>query len=107
VYSNSSPSPSLYCVEIKRHPRDLGLSIVFAATSKLAATQAVLRLYPEYKHSLVLMDVYRARWVEVDFDSGRTIVVKRQRFEVPPCLAAGDKPERKKLPRIEEEGGVQ
>jgi hypothetical protein len=68
-----------------------------------------LRLFPEFKHSLVLMQVYRARYIEHDWDSGRTIVVKQKRRpEVPPCVAAEAKPERKKLPRLEdEEGGAQ
>jgi hypothetical protein len=68
----------------------------------------VLRLFPEFKHSFVLMQVYLARYVELDWDSGRSIVVKqRRRPKVPPCVAAEAKPERKKLPRLEDEGGVQ
>jgi hypothetical protein len=54
------------------------------------------------------VQVYLARYVELDWDSGRSIVVKqRGRPEVPPCVAAKAKPERKKLPRLEDEGGVQ
>ena len=68
----------------------------------------VLRLYPEYRHRAVQVQVYLARYVELDWDSGRSIVVKqRGRPEVPPCVAAKAKPERKKLPRLEDEGGVQ
>jgi len=68
----------------------------------------VLRLFPEYKHSFVLMQVYLVRYVELDWESGRTIVVKqRRRPEIPPCVAAEAKPERKKLPRIKDEGGVE
>ena len=64
-----------------------------------------MRLFPEYRQSLVLMQVYLARYVELDWESGRSIVVKqRRRPEVPPCVAAEAKPERKKLPRIEEGG---
>lgn len=108
VYSKFSPSPELYCVEIQRHPQDLGISVVLPATCELMARHAVLRLFPEYKHSLVLMQVYLAQYAEIDWDSGRTIVVKqRRRPEVPPCVAAETKPERKKLPRLEDEGGVQ
>jgi hypothetical protein len=68
----------------------------------------VLRLFPEYKHGFPLMQVYLAQYVELDWDSGRSIVVKqRRRPEVPPCVSAEAKPESKKLPRLEEEGGVQ
>lgn len=64
----------------------------------------VLRLFPEYRHSVVSVQVYVAQYAEIDWDSGRTIVVKqRRRPEVPPCVAAEAKPERKKLPRLEQE----
>jgi hypothetical protein len=72
------------------------------------ARREILRLYPEYKHDLVLMDVYLAQYVEIDWNSGRTIVLKqRRRAEVPPCVAAEAKSKRPKLPRLEDEGGVQ
>jgi hypothetical protein len=68
----------------------------------------VLRLFPEYKHGFPLMQVYLAQYVELDWDSGRSIVVKqRRRPEVPPCVSAEAKPERKKLPQLEEEGDAQ
>jgi hypothetical protein len=105
VYSKSSPSPDLYCVEIQRHPQVLGISVVLAATCELMARREVLRLFPEFKHDLVLMQVYLAQYAEIDWDSGRSIVVKqRQRPTVPACVAAEAKRERKKLPRIEEGG---
>ena len=105
MYGESSPSPDLYCVEIQRSPQDLGISIVLPATCELMARREALRLFPEYKHDLVLMQVYLARYVEIDWDTGRSIVVKqRRRPEVPPCVAAEAKPERKKLPPIEEGG---
>ena len=108
MYSESSPSPDLYCIEIQRHEGDLGLSVVLPATCELMARCEVLRLFPEYKHDLVLMQVFLARYAEIDWDAGRTVVVKqRERQEGPPCIAAKAKPERKKLPRFEDEGGVQ
>ena len=108
MYSESSPSPDLYCIEIQRHEGDLGLSVVLAATCELMARREVLRLFPEFKHDLVLMQVFLAQYAEIDWETGRSIVVKqRQRPEVPPCVAAEAKPERKKLPRLEDEGGVQ
>ena len=106
--SESSPSTDLYCVELKRHPNDLGLSIVLQATCDLMARRDVFRLFPEFQHSLVLMHVYLARYAEIDWESGRTIVAKlRRRLEVPPCIAANAKSERPKLPRLEEEGDAQ
>ena len=108
MYREFSPSPDLYCVEIQRHPKDLGISVVLPATCELMARREVLRLFPEFKYNLVLMQVYLARYVELDWDSGRSIVVKqRRRPEVPPCVSAEAKPERKKLPRLEDEGDAQ
>lgn len=90
VNSPSSPSPDLYCVEIQRHPRDLGVTVILAATCELMARREALRLFPGYKHNLVLMQVFLARYAEIDWVSGRTIVVKQgRRPDVPPCVAAG------------------
>lgn len=69
------------------------------------ARREVFRLFPEFKHSLVWMQVFLAQYAEIDWDSGRSIVVKQQqRPTIPACVAAGAKLERKKLPHIEEEG---
>jgi hypothetical protein len=104
----SASAPELYCVEIQRSPQDLGISVVLLANCELMARCEVLRLFPEYKHSLVLMQVYRARYVELDWDSGRSIVVKqRRRPQIPACVAADDKPRRPRLPRLEQEGDAQ
>jgi len=69
----------------------------------------VLRLFPEYRHRAVDVQVYLARYAELDWDTGRSIVAKRERRPlVAPCVAADAKHERKKLPRLEEEeGGTQ
>lgn len=67
----------------------------------------VLRLFPEYRHTAVAVQVYLARFAEIDWQSGRSIIIKRERpAEVPPCVAAA-KRERKSLPRLEEEGNAQ
>ena len=100
-----STVPDLFCVEIKRHPRDLGVSVVLPANCELMARREALRLFPEYKHDLVLMQVFLARYVELDWQTGRCIVAKQEkRPHIPPCIAAESKSERKKLPRVEEEG---
>jgi hypothetical protein len=106
VNSPSIPSPELYCVEIQRDPKDLGVSIVLPANCELMARREVLRLFPEFKHGFPLMEVYLARYVEVDWDSGRSIVMKQRRKPtIPACVAAAAKLERKKLPNIEDGGG--
>lgn len=69
------------------------------------ARREVLRLFPEYMHSLVLMKVFLTQYVEIDWDSGRSVVVKQtRRPEIPPCIAARVGLKRKKLPHIEPEG---
>ena len=103
------PSASdLFCVEIQRHAKDLGVSIVLQATCELMARREVLRLFPEFKHRLVLMQVYLAQYAEIDWESGRSIVVKQQRRpSIPPCVAAEAKRERPKLPRLDAEEGTE
>lgn len=106
--SDKLPSiPGLYCVDVQRSPRDLGLSVVLPAACELMARRETLRLFPELKHGFPLMQVSLARFVEVDWDSGRTVIAKCDRpAEIPPCVVAA-KRERKSLPRLEEEGGAQ
>ncbi len=72
------------------------------------ARRETLRLFPELKYSFPLMQVSLTQYVEIDWDRGRSIVVKqRRRPEVPPCVAANEKPRRIKLPRLNEDGGEQ
>ncbi len=106
--SDSNPSLDLFCVEIQRDPKDLGVSVVLQATCELMARREVFRLFPEYKHNLVLMQVYLTRYVEIDWDSGRCLVIKRnKRREVPAAVAEISKSLLKKPPRLEEEGDAQ
>jgi hypothetical protein len=108
VYEQSPPTQDLYVVDFLRHPGDLGVSVVLQATCELMARSEVLRLYPEYKHDLVLMRVYLAQYAEIDWDNGRSIVVKQEkRPRIPACIAAKAKSKRPKLPRLEDDGGVQ
>jgi hypothetical protein len=52
-----------------------------------------------------LMQVFLARYVELYWDSGRSLVVKLERRpEIPPCIAGKFGVKRPKLPHIEEEG---
>jgi len=69
------------------------------------ARQEVLRLFPEYKHNLVLMEVYLAQYAEIDWDCGRSVVAKRERRpDIPPCIAKKVGMKRLSLPPIEDEG---
>ena len=71
------------------------------------ARREALRLFPEYKHDLVLMEVFLAQYAEIDWDSGRSIVVKQtKRPEIPPCIAKKVGMKRLRLPRIEDGGEI-
>jgi hypothetical protein len=68
------------------------------------ARREVLRLFPEYKHNLVHMRVYLARYAEVDWESGRSLVIKRRkRQEVPAAVAEISKSFIENPPRLKGE----
>ena len=72
------------------------------------ARRDVLRLFPEYKDSIVLMDVFLAQYAEVDWESGRSIVIKqRRRPEIPACVAQKVGMKRLKLPPVEDGEGAE
>lgn len=67
-----------------------------------------LRLFPEFKHRLVQMEVYLARYVEVDWESGRTLVAKNgMSREIPAAVAAISKAMLRRPPRPDEEEEAQ
>jgi hypothetical protein len=104
VSAQIPPVPDLYCVAIQRYSRDLGVSIVLPATSEVAARREALRLFPEHRYGLVLMQVSQVRYVELDWESSRFTVAKREKLhEIPRSLTA-TKREKKRLPRSGEGG---
>jgi hypothetical protein len=101
-------SPSFLVKLLERHPRNIGISVVLPATCELMARHTALRLFPEYKHIFPHIQVFLAQYAEIDWDSGRTIIVThRRRPQIPACIAAEVKPERKRLPRLDDEESVQ
>ncbi len=72
------------------------------------AQREVLRLFPEYKHRLVHMRVYLVRYVEIDWDEGRCLVIKRnKRREIPAAIAEISKSFIENPPRLKEEGDAE
>jgi hypothetical protein len=68
------------------------------------ARREALRLFPEFKHGLVQMQVFLAQYAEIDWETGRSIVVKqRRRSLIPASIAAKAKPKLMKRPQIDEE----
>lgn len=104
VSAQSHLVPDLYCINIQRSPRDLGVSIVLPAISELMARREALRLFPEYRYGLALMRVSLVRYVELDWDADRYTVGQRERPPaIPACVAKTGKAQSKKLPPSEPE----
>jgi hypothetical protein len=101
--SDLSPTSetNLYAVEFRRHPRDLGVVVVLAAESRTKAIEQAWRLFPEYKRDAVAGCVYTIQYAEIDWDNGRTIVMRRKTRPTIPKLIETSR--REKKPREEEE----
>ena len=99
--------PDLYCVQIRRHARDLCVSIVLPATSELMAKREAFRLFPEYKYGFKQTRVFPVRYVELDWDNSRyTIAQREERPELLPGFVA-PKRQRKRNPRSTENGDTE
>lgn len=102
--TKNPPISDLFCVEIQRHKGDLGLSVILPATCELKARWEFLRLFPEFRHSAVHVEVYLVRYAEIDWDSGRCLVIKRsKRREVPAAVAEISKSFIENPPRLKGE----
>ena len=74
-----SPAPNLYAVEFERHSGDLRVSIIVSATCELMAVVETLRRFPEYLRFASRTDVTLIDYAEIDWESGRCFVSKRQK----------------------------
>lgn len=77
------PPPDLYAVEFEFPRHHLGVSVIVAATCALSAKLTAWELFPEHKRSAISTHVSRVRYVEIDWQSGRTVVKKKERPEIP------------------------
>jgi len=73
-----SPAPDLYEVEFA-FERQLGISVLVPATCALGAKLKAWRLFPEHKRNASRTTVHNVEYAEIDWQTGRTIVVKGQR----------------------------
>ena len=87
VYEQSRRAKDLYVVDFIRHPGDLGLSVIVRANSTIAAQLEAFRLYPEYKWRESFPHLLD--YAEIDWQSGRCIVMRRKRRPVP-IFTAGE-----------------
>lgn len=104
-----TPTPNLYCVEFEFEHR-LGASLILSATCEMAARLRALTLFPEYKRNATGVSVFPVKYVELNWQTGRCLVIKQSKR--PTVLsseadAIGAPHNRKEPPRLEEEGGVQ
>jgi hypothetical protein len=74
------PAPGVFAVEIKRYPKDLGVSIVIPATCELAARLCVLKLFPEYHCQATRISVRSVKYVELDWENGRFLVIQQHKL---------------------------
>lgn len=90
-----SPAPDLYAVEFEFPRPHLGISVILPATCGLAAKLRAWTLYPEYKRDALSVSVYRVEFAEIDWQTGRCIVMKQKKRPAIPFL----KPDEFELPR--------
>src|ERR1017187_3365875 len=80
-----SPGPDLYVVRFE-FDRKLGVSVVLPATCALAAQLKAWELFPEHKRRASSTNVYSADYCEVDWETGRCLMAKRQKVETIPSF---------------------
>ena len=68
----------MYSVEFERQVGDLGVSVVLLADNPLAAIDQAFTWFPEYLREGFRGDVFEAEYAEIDWDSGRSFVVRKR-----------------------------
>jgi hypothetical protein len=86
---------NIYAVEFFRRPGDLGFTAIVRASNGDNARREAWRLFPEYLRLSSATRVHLLDYAEVDWDSGRVIVTKRQRRMPTPVFFQGDDPDEK------------
>ena len=64
--------------------------MILPATCALAAKLKAWSLFPEYKRNATNTSVHNVRYAEIDWQTGRSIVVKRQRRPAIPVLLSSE-----------------
>ena len=80
-----SPGPDLYVVEFE-FDRQLGVSVVLPATCALAAQLKAWSLFPEYKRRASSTSICSIDYCEVDWETDRCVMAKRQKVETIPSF---------------------
>ena len=71
-------TPDLYVIEFefKQH---LGVSVIIPGTCAMMAKVESWRLFPEYKRNATNISIHNVEYAEIDWETGRTIVLKRKK----------------------------
>ena len=96
------PAPDLYVVEFE-FPRHLGVSVIRPATCPLMAKLEAWRLFPEHKRNASAVSVFHAKYAEIDWETERCFVLKRQK-RMPIPLFTIDEPTKRRRDTKREEG---
>jgi len=77
--STKEREKAMYCVEIDGRRRgDLGISVVVLAEGPVEATAEVRRIHPEYVGGAKKNGrVYEVAHLEIDWDTGRTFIMRK------------------------------
>lgn len=82
-------TPRLYCIEATRWESDLGVAVVLVERDPDYALAEFHRLYPEWTRKGTRGRVFRANYAEIDFDSGRSFIIKRN-YQMPRIVSLTD-----------------
>lgn len=100
-----APAPNLYLVEfvVGRQQNDR-ISVILPATCQLDARLKAWELFPEHRRVARRTSVLRLKYVEIDWQTGRTVVVKDKRRPAVPNFSADEV--RKLIERKKREEGM-
>jgi len=68
----------MFAVDIERPSGGVAFTVIVLAPAPLPAWEEVFRIFPEFRQSCRRGHVHEVAYVEIDWDTGRTFVIKRR-----------------------------
>jgi hypothetical protein len=102
VSTDLPPTDALYVVEFERHQGDLGVSLILRASCDVEAKLKAWKFWPEYKRLASRTHISLIDYAEIDWESGRCLVVKRRKRAPLPVFASDEPTMRPKNAKREE-----
>jgi hypothetical protein len=87
--NESCPAPDLYAVDFEAE-KHLIASVILTATCALAARSRAWELFSEHKRRATGTRVYRVEYVEMDWETNRTIMLRGHECKVGPTFLADE-----------------